>query len=183
MRRAPLILLAAPVAGLAACAGTPGDWPSLNLRPEERQALAMADAPQDQPDASQPAPSAAQSAVLDARTRLATVTRDLDTATQRWTEQEAATRAGVAAAKGARPNSDAWSKAQLELSRLEQIGNQLAALRDRINAIAGDLALAANNGGNVDAALAQTGALLSRLVKLQSQHAQAFAAANAALPR
>ena len=79
--------------------------------------------------------------------------------------------------------SEVWSTAQLELTRLNQLGNQIDDMRVRLDRIAGDLAVAANGGADARVAIAATGAMIARVQALGAQHVAAFRAADAALPR
>jgi hypothetical protein len=169
-----LIFLA--LIALAACAQSKGNWPSLAPRAiESAPPITLAAAATT--SAVPPAP------VLDAGGRLAVVGRDLDALEKRWQGQAKTTAAAVTAAKGAATSSDVWSTAQLELTALDQLGNQIGDLRVRLDAIAGSLALSAANGADVSATLKATGAMIARVDALRIQHSQAFTAANAALPR
>ena len=173
MRR--LILLA--LIALSACAASKEKWPTLAPRPIET-AQAGAAAPATPVVVSAPAAS-----VLDAKARLTIAGRDVDTLETRWTVQAKATAAAVAAAKGSAPSSTVWSTAQLELTRLNQIGNQIGDMRVRLDRIAGDLAVAANGGADASAAIAATGAMIARVQALAARHSAAFSAADSALPR
>ncbi|MGL4542564.1 MAG: hypothetical protein ACRCUI_08665 [Polymorphobacter sp.] len=171
-----LILVA--LIALPACANSKGDWPSLAPRPIE---ASVADG------AAAPAPaapvSAAVATVLQANVQSSAIDRDFETLQTRWTVQAKTTSAAVAVARGSAPSSIAWSTAQLELTRLGQIGAQIADLRDRLDRVAGDLAVAASTGADTAAALAATGTMITRVTALASQHAATFAASDAALPR
>jgi hypothetical protein len=169
-----LIFLA--LIALAACAQSKGNWPSLAPRAiEATPPITLAAA-----SVTAAVPSAP---VLDANARLATVGRDLDALEKRWQAQAKTTATAVAAAKGTATSSDAWSAAQLELTALDQLGNQIADMRGRLDAIAGSLALSTTNGADVSAALKATGTLIARVEALRAQHQTAFNAANGALPR
>lgn len=171
-----LILVALMV--LPACAQSKGEWPSLAPRAIETTPTI--------PAAASPAPtvvSAPVAAVLQADVRLAAAGRDLATLDTRWQTQAKATTAAVAAARGTAPSSVPWSTAQLELTRLGQIGSQIADLRVRLDRIAGDLAVASQGGADTRAVLDATGAMINKVEALATRHAAAFAASDAALPR
>jgi hypothetical protein len=178
MRFAPLILLAA--AGCAATAD--GQWPSLARRPGEVESGARA-VPPEPAAAETPAPAGDAAPVAVAAGRTAAAAREFDEVEARWRQQREATDAAVAAAKGAAPNSAAWSKAQLELTRLERIGAEITELRDRLDAIAGDLAQAATQNSDVGAALQATGAVIGRVEAARAAHLQLFETAQRALAR
>jgi hypothetical protein len=169
-----LIFLA--LIALAACAQSKGNWPSLEPRAIESTppiTLAAATTAAALP----PAP------VLDANGRLAAIGRDFDTLEKRWAEQATTTASAVTAAKGAATKSAAWSTAQLELTALDQLGNQIGDIRGRLDEVAGSLAVSAVSGADVTGTLKATGALIARVEALRTRHVQAFAAANTALPR
>jgi hypothetical protein len=170
------LLLVALIA-LPACAQSKDKWPSLAPRAIESATPGSA-AP------AQPATvSAPAAAVIDANARLTVIGREVDTLETRWNVQAKATAAAVTAARGSAPSSEIWSTAQLELTRLNQLGNQIDDMRVRLDRIAGDLAVAANGGADARAAIAATGAMIARVQALGAQHVTAFKAADAALPR
>lgn len=178
MRPALLLLLA--TAGCAATAD--GEWPSLARRPGEIESGSRAAPPTaTPPEAAAPSGDAAPVAVAAGRT--AAAAREFDEVAERWQRQRGATEAAVTAARGAAPSSQAWAKAQLELTRLERIGAEIAELRDRTDAIAGDLAQAATQGSDVQAALAATGALIARIEAARAAHLQVFESAQRSLTR
>lgn len=168
---------------LSGCATAPGgDWPSLAQRPGETTAGALAaQAPAAGTSTPAPAPSVNSAVVAIANTRLGEVERDLVTVTKRWQQQRGATQAAVSAARGSKPSSEPWSKAQLELSRMEKIGAELSELRERLDAIAGDLAAGAAGGSDVSTPLTATGRLIDRVEALRAEHGQAFDAARKSL--
>lgn len=160
---------------LSGCAGAmpEGRWPSLARRPGEMVQTAAAAAPVEPPAATVAAVSAA------AGPQLATIERDLAALDKRWRAQAVTTRGAVAAARGAAAESERWSDAQVELSRLEQIGAQLGDMRSRLDGVAGDLAA---SDGSAES-LRRVGALITRLEGLRAEHRTAFAEGNAGLPR
>jgi hypothetical protein len=183
MRPALLLLLA--TAGCAATAD--GQWPSLARRPGEIESGGGA-APQPEivpaatpAEAAAPPGDAAPVAVAAGRT--AAAAREFNEVEARWQRQRGVTEAAVTAARGAAPSSQAWAKAQLELTRLERIGAEIAELRDRTDAIAGDLAQAATQGSDVQAALAATGAVIARIEAARAAHLQVFETAQRSLTR
>ena len=175
IRRLVPMLLLMPV---AACAQSTASWPSLAIRAEELTAASIATTTAD------PAPPAPAAGVFEADigSRLATIDRDLAALDQRWRSQAATTQTAVAAARGAKADSAPWAAAQLELTRLGQLGNQIDDLRDRLDRAAGDAALVAHGGADMTATLARTGDLLGRVATLQTAHRAAFDSANEALP-
>lgn len=177
-RLLPLLLLAAT--GCAATAD--GQWPSLARRPGEIESGTRAAEPA-QASTSPPAPAGDPAPVAVAAGRTADAAREFGEVDARWQRQRAATEAAVTAARGAAPSSAAWAKAQLELTRLERIGAEIGELRDRTDAIAGDLAQAATQGSDVAAALQATGALILRIENARVAHLQAFEAAQRGLAR
>lgn len=172
------VLIAAGLLLMTGCAQDKGQWPSLNPRPIEKQAAAAN---------SVETTSAGNSAglrpsVIDALARETVFERDITALDTRWQLQDKALQAAIDRARGAAANSELWSTAQLELTRLDQLGHQIADQRDRLDHVAGDLALAASDGGDVGPALARAGNLIARVQRLGDTHRATFAAANAALP-
>ena len=178
MRPALFLLLA--TAGCAATAQ--GEWPSLARRPGEIESGARA-APAAEPPAETSAPAGDPAPDAVAAGRTADAAREFDEVRARWERQRTATEAAVAAARGTTPSSQAWAKAQLELTRLERIGAEMSDLRDRADAIAGDLAQAATQGTDVRAALEAVGALIGRIETARAAHLQLFEASQRSLAR
>jgi len=148
MRRWPLLFCTA----LAACAAPGGAWPSLAKRPIETATAPTATA--------LAAPNAGSPAAVDAATRLVIIDRDLKNLEDRAQIQRKLTdHAATAAAHGDAAAQATW---QLESGRLEKLGGQLAVLRERLDGIAGELAVAATSGADVGATLRDTGALIVR---------------------
>lgn len=112
LRRPPALLLLALLPLVAACAGPTGNFPSLKPRPGETPRIIEApggNAP--------PALSAEEAAGLAAdMKRLAAA---LDTAERDMAETGRALDVALAAARGAGPGSEAWSNAQMALSRYD----------------------------------------------------------------
>ena len=164
----PILLLALT---LVACAAGPGgNWPSLAKRPAEKIAAGLASAPAaaavpSTPDAPPPTAPVAMARVAEAGT-------DLDALDKRWAAQKATTEDAVAKAKTAARESDAWSTAQVELTRFQKVGGQATDIRSRLDAIAGDLASAAAKGEDVSAPLAAAGKLIDRADALAARHAE-----------
>lgn len=181
MRIVPLLPLL-----LAGCAATAdGEWPSLARRPGEIETGGRAE-PVAEPVAATPAPAAPaadDAAVVTAAARIADIAREFAEVQERWGRQRGATDAALAAARSAAANTPAWSKAQLELTRLERLGATMGELGDRANAIAGDLAQASAAGSSVKPALDSAGALISRIETGRAEHLTAFEAAQRALTR
>ncbi len=174
--RLPLILLVAAVAG---CAGKDGTWPSLARRPIEgpRPGAAAVTPPPAAPGV--PAP-VVPVAIGDVSARLSTIDRDAANLGTRIGEQRATAADAAAAAKGTKPDGEAWAKAQLELTRLERLGNQLPDLRAKLDAIAGELAAAAATGTDVAEPLPATGAVIGRVAALQAEYDTTYARASTA---
>ena len=164
-----------PFALLTACAAGSGEWPSLAKRPGEAAVAAG------------PAAGAGDSAVAAPAAviagRVQDASRDLDRLAERLTAQTATTSAAARAARGSGAASELAATAQLELSRLERIGAQLSDLRDRLDALAGDAAVAAAQTGLAPAELAAIGRLIQRTEALHAGFAAAFEAARASTPR
>lgn len=183
MRLLPLLLLA--VTGCAATAD--GEWPSLARRPGEIEAgtRAAAETPPEAatPVTAAPAPAGDNAAVVTAAARIADIAREFTELEGRWARQRTATDTALTAAKSAAPSTPAWSRAQLELTRLERLGATMAELGDRANGIAGDLAQAAAAGSEVKAALDSAGVLIGRIEAARADHLTVFEAAQRTLNR
>jgi hypothetical protein len=193
IRALPLLFVA--VTGCAATAD--GEWPSLARRPGEieggsRGVPVAAAGGAAAPAAATPAPpapgaiasGAADSPAVDAAAaRIADISREFGEVEARWQRQRTLLDAAVAAASRAAPDTPEWSKAQLELTRLERLGATMAELRDSANIIAGDLAQGAAAGSDVGAALASAGTLLDRLEAARATHLSTFEAAQRQLAR
>ena len=166
---------------LAACAGADGGaWPSLAVRPGEIAPLVPRPEAGTAPVSAAPAPrQAVDTARDDGAARLAAIERDMQAFAARLTTQLAATARAAAAAKGTAAGSEAGAAGQLELSRLDRLGGQGTDLRDRLDALAGDMAL----HGEAGARLTAVGASINRLEALRTQQRTGFAAARAQLPR
>jgi len=178
MRSAVLL----PLILLSACAAADGEWPSLAKRPGELAPAAAANPGQPQAtDTGAGATEAAAPVVVSAR--LAEATADVERAAQRLADAQRNADSAAAAAQGSPAGSEAASKAQLELSRLERAGAQIIDLRDRLDALAGDAALAAAGGANVSADVAGLGALIRRADALRADYDRGYAAARARLNR
>jgi hypothetical protein len=167
---------------LPACAATAeGQWPSLARRPGEVDSGSPSVAPAAAPTASATTGDASAAAV--AAGRIAGASKDFEQLTASWRQQRDQTEAAVAAARGTAASSQPWSRAQLELTRLERLGSEISELRERLNAVAGDLALAAAQGSEVAAALGQAGQLIARIEAARAEHLQSFETAQRALAR
>jgi len=176
-------LVAGATGLLAACSGLGGAWPSLQT-PAERTAAhgaapatavagtaSSATAPTSASPASaasaSPAPASAApgqteslAAVAAVRARLDEAGRQLETVGKRWNEHEAEFRAAASAATGAKAGDAAWAAAQKTLTRLNQVAAQYGDVEETLLRASGELALAADQGGDASAALAQAGRLL-----------------------
>lgn len=187
MRRLSLSL----VIVLTACSGGGGSWPTLARRPIEGPPLATA-APRRCAAAPGPAsclpastsstvggpaaplPPSAPVAIDDVAAKLTVIDRDLTDAAVRLTAQRA-TATAANAARGRRTDGDAWAKAQVELTALDRVGNQVVDIRDRLDAIAGTLAAANAGGADVAAPLITTGRLIARATALTAEYDTAAA--------
>jgi hypothetical protein len=173
-----ILLLAFVIAG---CAGKDGTWPSLARRPTEgpRPAL-VAVAPVAAPPVVAAPPAVLPPAIGDVTAQLATIDRDAANLGTRIGEQRAATTDAARTAKGTKADSEQSAKAQLELTRLERLGNQLGDLRGKLDGIAGKIAAAAGGGADVAAPLKATGAVIGRVDALQAEYDASYAAAASA---
>ena len=187
--RSALILV---VVLVSACAGKGGVWPSLARRPIEGSVPITAAVPTDpsvtvaafavSPPAvvtPPPAVAAPPPTVADVAARLAIIERDRADLATRVLAQLAMTRR-AAAARGSRNEGDAWSKAQLETTRLDRLGNQAGDLHDRLNIIAGMLAEAGAAGADIASPLKATGQAIDRVRALEAEVAAGMAGESSA---
>ena len=192
-----LLAAALLVAMLPGCGASRRDWPSL-MTPEEKAANGTSSpaaapavptpvpapapvvqpVPVPEPPAAEPAAAAAR--VRAAASRLDEDGRTLDSIQQRWRSQKLLLEARLDKVRVRGAADENWSAAQLELSRLNQIAAELDDLRASIERNAGELAIAANEGGQVAAPLKRAGALL---LTVESAQQDARAASDAARAR
>jgi hypothetical protein len=189
------VIITLAATSLGGCAGRGNDWPSL-MTPEElrtgkpaSQAAAVTPEPASKaaapvappaPPAESPVPAvdSAAAALLRAQVaRLNEARRDAAYIRERWQKQQSALKQSLAAIKIKGPADSAWNKAQLELTRLNQIAAEWDDLETVLSAIAGQLAVAAYSQADVRAPLAETGALLAEAAK-DSKAAAAFSLAS-----
>lgn len=158
MRRS-LILLSM----LAGCA-SPGEgrWPSLATRPGEVQPLVQR--PAVTVAAARTAPAPRSTATNDAEARLSSLERDVTALTARIATQRTASAA--AARQGA--NDEANAAAEVEATRAARLASQAGDLRDRLDALAGDLARRAAAGEDVAALLTRLGSAIDRVEDLRA---------------
>lgn len=159
MRRSLLLLLL-----LAGCASPgEGDWPSLATRPGEVQPLVQRPAVV----AAAAAPSSARprsAATGDAEARLSSLERDVTALAARIAAQNRAT----AAASGPGATDEARATAEVEATRAARLIAQAGDLRDRLDALAGDLARRSAAGEDVAALLSRLGAAIDRIEDLRA---------------
>lgn len=105
----PAVALVAATLGIAGCAGPGAGYPSLAPRPIENLSLTEPDRPTPPPPTSDPASVARYAPLVEKA-------RSDDAAFQRVLDQERAT---LARGRGAATGSDAWTAAQVSLSRIE----------------------------------------------------------------
>lgn len=184
MRLLPIVVLLV----VTACARG-GGWPSLARRPIEGlpvpaapgRSCAAGPTPSCGPTTpiatpGVPPPPTAPVAIDDVPAKLAVIDRDLTDAATRLAAQRTAAAAAATAARGAATGSAAWTTAQLELTALDRIGNQIGDLRERLDKVAGTLAAASAGGGDVAVPLGATGRLIARATALQADYDTAAAA-------
>ncbi|MFC3714480.1 hypothetical protein ACFOMD_18075 [Sphingoaurantiacus capsulatus] len=184
IRVAPLLLSATLLAGCAATAD--GEWPSLARRPGEIEAGTRGPAPEPAAPAAVVTPPEApadDSAVNEAAARIADISKEFTDVEARWQKQRVETETALTGAERAAPNTPAWSKAQLELTRLERLGATIGELRDRANVVAGDLAQASARGSDVKAPLDSAGTLIGRIEAARAAHLTLFESTQRALAR
>jgi hypothetical protein len=164
------------LASLAACAGRGSDWPSLMTADERRTGKAAIAAPPAPAPATAPAEPAApppppQPVVVDTAAaalvraqiaRLSEARRDAEYISARWQKQRLVLAESLKAIKSKGPADSNWNKAQLELTRLNQIAAEWDDLTTVLNGVAGQLAVGAHGGAVIAAPLAETGALLAQ---------------------
>ena len=168
------------------CAGNGGSWPSLARRPIEgmrvpptAKAVSAPVTPMTLPTAA-PVPAPLPPALGDVPAQLATIDRDAAHLGTRIGDQRGAAADAATAAKGSKADSEAWAKAQLELTRLERLGNQVGDLRGRLDAIAGELAAAAAGGSDVAVPLKATGTVIGRIDAIQAEFEATYSKASVA---
>ena len=155
-------LLVLPLLLVACATDSAQSWPSLATRPGEVQPLVPRPAVVAAADVQRPAMVADR----DAAARLASLERDITTLTTRLTAQRETARA-ASAARGSAANDEAGATAEVERSRTDRLTSQITDLRDRLDALAGDLARQAAGGGDVAALLTRTGTAIERLEALR----------------
>lgn len=147
---------------LGACSNYSGSWPQLgpsaqDVQPSMDNDVAAAAVPARAPSVVD------ETAMQDLVTRLSQVTVSFADARERAKNQRSAVLKAVDRA-GSETGSS-WSRAQLELSRLNQIDAELAELRDDASGIAGDLAAMSARGMPVDEEVGMTGTLINKISK------------------
>lgn len=152
-----LLVLPLLLGGCAAATAQP--WPSLATRPGEVQPLVPRPAVVAAADPSRPAAVTDR----DAAARLASLERDITTLAARLTTQRETARA----ARGVAADGEAGAAAEIERSRTDRLTSQVSDLRDRLDALAGDLARQAASGGEVAPLLTRTGTAIERLEALR----------------
>lgn len=163
----------APLACLlvVACAAGDGTWPTLARRPGEVTPMVPRPAsgtPRPvEPVAADALPAAvtprpAPVVIDDVTAQLNTLARDLDDVASRLKQQRSALETATARARNAAADSEARGTVEVETTRLERIGGQVADLRDRLDAIAGTLADAAAGGTDVTTQIKAAGGLIAR---------------------
>jgi hypothetical protein len=156
------LLAAVALSTVAGCANRGKDWPTL-MTPEEQRTGKMAEAaPPPPPAQTAPAP-ATTTLVRAATTRLAEAQRDAAYITDRWRKQRDVLATTITGLKNKGPADSQWNKAQLELSKLNQIAAEWDDLETVANRLAGQLAVAANGGATIAAPLADVGTLLQTI--------------------
>lgn len=162
MKRTLILLLL-----LGGCASPgEGDWPSLATRPGEVQPLVQRPAVT---AAAAPAAAVPRSAATsDAEARLSSLDRDITALGARIAAQRTASAAAAAAARGQAAASEATATAEVEATRAARLLSQAGDLRDRLDALAGDLARRGAAGEDVSATLARLGAAIDRVEGLRN---------------
>jgi hypothetical protein len=165
---------------LSGCAGLAGDWPSLQL-PAEKAAAAGTGSALATPAATSATAAGPELAGLLAR--LDEEQRGLETSERRWAEQIKAAQSAANGARGEKQGSLAWSTAQAELTRLNQIAADFADRRLVAYQLAGNLAAQAAQGRDATAALTATGRLVLALDASVNRNIAAIAALQSSLDR
>jgi hypothetical protein len=173
------------LASLAGCAGRGRDWPTL-MTAEEQRTGKPASAAQTSPTApaGTPAgvavvatpkpPGTANSAFVRAQiSRLAEAQRDAAYIQERWTKQHLALTVIAAGVQSKGPGDTQWNKAQLELTKLNQIAAEWDDLETLVNKVTGQLAIRAHQGEDVITVLADSGALLAQIETARAEAARA----------
>ncbi len=171
--------VALALVSLAGCAGRGRDWPTLMTAEEQRTGKPASTTQAPVPAIIAPAvtakpPEVANTALMRAQiSRLAEARRDASYIQERWTKQQLVLATYAAGIKSKGPGDAQWNKAQLELTKLNQIAAQWDDLETVVNNVAGQLAISAHQGGDVTAVLAESGALLSLIETAKSEAARA----------
>ncbi|TRW14925.1 hypothetical protein [Glacieibacterium frigidum] len=158
-----LILLLA----LGGCASSGNEsWPSLATRPGEVQPLVQRPAITAATAEAPPAPRSA--ATSDAEARLSSLERDITALAARIATQRKASTAATSAAGGQAASTEAGATAEVEATRAARLASQAGDLRDRLDALAGDLARRGAAGEDVSAPLKRLGAAIDRVEALRT---------------
>jgi hypothetical protein len=176
MRMQKRLLVLAGCLLLAACGTRGGAWPSL-MTPEEKAGGRAASVG----NGVAPTPAIvavsgdgeAASAVRAAQSRLSEEARSLESLKGRWGTQKSDLEKTLTGLSGTGPTDEGWSKAQRDLTRLNQIAAELEDMMSTVQRLAGTLAQAAARGAEVQAPLREAGGLLSRIEAEQRQMREA----------
>ncbi len=163
------------MAALCSCASAGGDWPSLRTRAERH-----VDAPIPAPVATltQPVAVTPVEAIPDAATearvqplasRIEQERRSVNFINERWHKQQTVLAAALAAVKKKGPTDINWSKAQTELTRLNQIAGEFDDALNVVNTVTGQLAVVSAEGATVTKPLAAAGKLIKIIETAQKE--------------
>lgn len=168
----------------SACAAAGGDWPSLRTRAEHSVDTPtpvvtvtpnLSTTPQPEnttPDAN------AQSRVQPFLSRIEQERRAFNFTSERWRKQQAVLIATLATVRIKGPADIKWSKAQSELTRLNQIAAELDDALTIVNGATGQLAVLSVDGAAVTTALQTAGKLIKSIEIMQKEAATANANAR-----
>lgn len=163
---------------LGACSNYTGEWPQLGPTAQEARP-AMDDGVEVAQVATQETSDIDAAAMQDLTARLSQVTVNYADAQARAQTQRRAVYKAVDSAGGVTGTN--WSRAQLELSRLNQIDAELKELREDASGIAGDLAAMSARGMPADEQVGMTGTLINKITKTLQDIAETRARARTSL--
>lgn len=156
-----------PRLSVAVQPGADAPWPSL-LTPEERAMTSRLNEQMAAPDASMD-PNAMIPDLRQSSSEAGLLEKDLESALVRWTRQGAALEVALEAL-AENPDAAAQSKAQIELSRLNNAASRFDSLHSNAEKLAGELAMLAVNGHPVAGPLRETGEALKMIEDAQAAH-------------
>ncbi len=169
---------------ITACASAGNDWPSLRTRAEQHiETPSPVVAAQVQPPTAPPAEPPlidpnAQSRLQPFASRIDEERRAVNFINERWHKQLAVFTAALARVKTSGPADSQWSKAQSELTRLNQITAEYDDALTTVNGATGQLAVLAAEGVSVTQPIAAAGKVIKSIAAAKADAAAANARAR-----